>query len=415
MARSNEAVPPAVAKVLAEPALGSSMPPGNPAPGAGTANIAPAFEPATMSRWLWVVYPLALIGLNAVWGGVLSVLLARQVAEFSSARGNDAGALGLVISVGAVTSLVAQPLVGRLSDLTRVRHLGRRNVWILGAALVAGGALIATGFSRNLVLIALAWAVAMIPLSAVQAALTAVLPERVPLRRRGAMSGLVGVAQIVGVVIGTAVGGLVAEPTAGYIAIAALLMGTSVLFALTTRDAAAPPVAPRSDDEGRRARRLPGLRTHSAFWWTFLGRFLIVFGYYLVAGFLLYILRDYIKVGGGSTSEASKALVLVQGISALFLLVFSVGGGLLADRFGRVRIFVVLSSLLFAPAALILILVPTYVGMIVATAILGMAFGSYLAVDQVLITRVLPGDQNTARDLGLMNIANAGPQVRAAA
>ncbi|MBB5135559.1 MFS family permease [Thermocatellispora tengchongensis] len=34
-----------------------------------------------------------------------------------------------------------------------------------------------------------------------------------------------------------------------------------------------------------------------------------------------------------------------------------------------------------------------------------------MAVDQALITRVLPNVDNAGRDLGIMNIANAGPQI----
>ena len=63
------------------------------------------------------------------------------------------------------------------------------------------------------------------------------------------------------------------------------------------------------------------------------------------------------------------------------------------------------------PSGAVLFLVPTYPGYLVALAILGVAFGIYTAVDQVLITRVLPDNANAARDLGILNIANAGPQV----
>ena len=77
--------------------------------------------------------------------------------------------------------------------------------------------------------------------------------------------------------------------------------------------------------------------------------------------------------------------------------------------------FVALSSLLFAPGALVYLLAPTLTGAFVASGILGVAFGVYLAVDQALITRVLPNMNNAARDLGVMNVANAGPQVIAPA
>lgn len=74
--------------------------------------LEPSEGPQRMSRWLWVIYPLALISVNVVWGGVLQVMLGRQVAELLGETTAAAGVLGLVISAGAISSLVAQPLLG---------------------------------------------------------------------------------------------------------------------------------------------------------------------------------------------------------------------------------------------------------------------------------------------------------------
>jgi len=43
--------------------------------------------------------------------------------------------------------------------------------------------------------------------------------------------------------------------------------------------------------------------------------------------------------------------------------------------------------------------------------VLGVGFGSYTAVDFALITEVLPAAGDPAKDLGVINIANALPQV----
>jgi MFS family permease len=378
---------------------------------AGQAGIALA-PPHEMQRRLWWAYPLALIGIGAIWGAVLQVLMGRQVAALVADPQAEAGRLGLVVSVGAVVAVVAQPVLGRLSDRTRVPFLGRRNVWILGGAAVSVIALLATALTTNLVLLAVAWAVAIIPLSGVQAALTAVLPERVPLSRRGTMSGLVGMSQVIGGVIGVGVASLAGSVVVGYAVLAAFLMATCALFALVTRDAPAPVMAQaRSAAGGAAAGRVPGLRTHPDYWWTFFGRFMMLLAYFFIASFGLYLLRDYIEVGDGTIEDASRALAPAAAVAALLTLVFALVGGLLVDRFGRVRIFVAIASLIFVPSGVVLFLVPTYPGFLVALAILGVAFGIYTAVDQVLITRVLPDNGNAARDLGILNIANAGPQV----
>ena len=49
----------------------------------------------------------------------------------------------------------------------------------------------------------------------------------------------------------------------------------------------------------------------------------------------------------------------------------------------------------------------------VAALILGIGYGWYLAVDQALITQVLPTAGDRAKDLGVINIANSMPQVLA--
>ena len=43
----------------------------------------------------------------------------------------------------------------------------------------------------------------------------------------------------------------------------------------------------------------------------------------------------------------------------------------------------------------------------------GLAFGLYMSVDAALITLVLPKAEDNARDMGILNIANAGPQIAA--
>ena len=45
--------------------------------------------------------------------------------------------------------------------------------------------------------------------------------------------------------------------------------------------------------------------------------------------------------------------------------------------------------------------------------ILGVGFGIYTAVDFAMITEVLPSADDRAKDLGVINIANALPQVLA--
>jgi MFS family permease len=364
--------------------------------------------PAT-GRWLWIIYPLAMLVSSVVWGGVMQVLLGKQIAQAVPGAAASAGVLGLTISVAAVTAVIATPIVGRLSDRTRTKFLGRRNIWVLGAGIVSAVGLVVMSQLTEIVIIAIVWAIVVIPLNAVGAALVAVMPERVPVRSRGTMSGLTGAAQLVGAYVGVAVAGLSQEIFMGYLLIAAIFLLVTVIFAFTTKDSPAPDLSALSHAERKERTRLPGFRTAPDYWWTFAGRFLLIFGYFSVISFQLYILRDYIKVGDVNT--AATTLVGISGLSTVLSLVFAALGGWVSDRAGRLRIFVAVSTLMFVPAGLIYLFWPTLTGAWIASGVLGAAFGIYIAVDQALITRVLPNVDNAGRDLGIMNIANSGPQI----
>jgi len=49
--------------------------------------------------------------------------------------------------------------------------------------------------------------------------------------------------------------------------------------------------------------------------------------------------------------------------------------------------------------------------MMIFSALNGLAFGLYMSVDTALVTLVLPKADDAARDMGILNIANAGPQI----
>ena len=65
------------------------------------------------------------------------------------------------------------------------------------------------------------------------------------------------------------------------------------------------------------------------------------------------------------------------------------------------------------PRALILAFFPFFPAVMVGAFVLGLGYGMYLAVDQALVTQVLPAAFDRGRDLGVINIANSAPQVLA--
>ena len=247
-----------------------------------------------------------------------------------------------------------------------------------------------------------------------QAALTAVLPERTPVSRRGTISGILGMISIVGAVVGVVIGGLGGSIAVGYLTIAMLVLTFGVLFALTTKDLSPVQIAALIfKPAGQTSAPSRGSLPHSSdFWWTFAGRFAIILAYQIFQGYLIYILDDYIHLGKSNpTLPVATAVVILSGFGSITLILSASLGGWISDKVGRLKPFVFWSSAGLALPLLLLLLVPTWPAMILAQMFMGLTIGLYFAVDQALITRVLPNLENAARDLGILNIANTGPQI----
>lgn len=64
-----------------------------------------------------------------------------------------------------------------------------------------------------------------------------------------------------------------------------------------------------------------------------------------------------------------------------------------------------------AVALVILAFANTTMMLTIAAVVMGAGFGAYTAVDLAMISLVLPRPEDRAKDLGVVNIANALPQV----
>lgn len=378
------------------------------------ATVAEDAGPQTMQRRLWVLIPLAGFATSAIYGGVGTAVMAKQIAGFPTvAESAAAGVLATIATIAAISGVLSQPTFGWLSDRTRTRFLGRRNLWILLGAIAGAIILVITGTATSPLALGFFWVLAAWPVNAVQGITLATVPERVPFRIRARLTAVSGMGSIVGISLGTIAGALLPVMVA-YVVLAVQLLITGVLFAFLTKDVSPAEVSlpDRASARGRKA-RFPGFRTAPDFWWTFTGRFLAIGAYSVAIGLQLFSLRDHF--GMGTTEAASVAVTQVTLVSTLTLIVSSIVGGILADRFGRLKPFVIGSSLLFIPACLVLATIPTLQGAMIGFGLLGLGFGSYVSVDGTLVTRVIPHLEDAGRDLGILNIANAGPGLLAPA
>lgn len=372
----------------------------------------PAAAPAALAepgvrvgaRWVGLL-ALANLGVWMAFFTPIQVLLPRQV--LAIAPDSKEAMLGWVTGLGALAAVVANPLAGALSDRTAGRF-GRRHPWTLGGALLGAGALLLLAQQRTVLGLALAWVTAQVCFNAMLASLTAAVPDRVPVAQRGAVSGWVGIPQVLGVVLGVVlVAGLVTGTTAGYAAIGLAVVAFALPFVLATPD---DPLPAGYRPPLRLRALLRGLwvdpRQHPDFGWAWLTRFLVQLGNALGTLYLLYFLTDAVRL---ADPEGGLLVLILTYTGAL--VATTVVAGALSDRSGRRKVFVIAAGLVMAVAALLLAAWPAWPVAVAAAAVLGAGYGIYVAVDAALITQVLPRATDRAKDLGVINIANSAPQV----
>ncbi|MFF7754636.1 MFS transporter [Streptomyces sp. NPDC007971] len=135
----------------------------------------------------------------------------------------------------------------------------------------------------------------------------------------------------------------------------------------------------------------------------------MVLGYFSVVGYQLYILDDHIALPKGL--RPTEAMAVLTPFSMAATAVSTPVGGLLSDRWNRRKVFVGVSAGLAGLVMVVPVLSPTWPGMLVFSVLNGLAFGCFMAVDTAVVTLVLPRAEDAARDMGVLNIANAGPQI----
>ena len=249
-----------------------------------------------MGRGFIAVLALTNLGIWTAFFTPIQFLLPLQVEAIDPA--SKESSLGLVVAAGALVALVASPLAGAFSDRTSSR-LGRRRTWVLWPTLAAAAVLALMGGLTTIGGLTLGWALAQLTLNASYAAVTALLPDQVPVAQRGTVGAVVGAAQPLGVILGSLIATLVpGDNTAPdgqrlrYLVVVVVLL-TAVLFVARMPD-------PRLDRERIPAFHLGSFvrafwvspREHPDFAWVFVTRFLVILGTAFVTTYLLYFTRD---------------------------------------------------------------------------------------------------------------------------
>jgi MFS family permease len=362
-----------------------------------TANVRPGFV---------VAFAFAQLALFIALLGPVMVSMAIKVTALVGPADAPTAA-GLILGVGALAALIGNPVFGRLSDRTTSRW-GRRRPWLVGGGIGLALCLFVIAVADSVPILMIAWFVGQLAANAAFAAYLASVADQVPPRQTATITALAGVMQNVGILAAVYLASALTENMIALFMIPAVIG----VIGLTVYAVVLP------DQQLRRRPPSEGLRSilqtfwvsprqHPDFAWAWISRFLLILGSFMFTTFRLFWMQDELGLDGATAAATVASGVLIYTVT---LVVVGQAAGYISDRIGRRKALVFASTALFAVGLGLLPAVTTVGGFYLVEVILGAAFGIYMGVDLALVLAVLPNPEDSAKDLGVFNIANAAPQ-----
>jgi len=381
-----------------------------------------------LSRPFVAALMVANFGTNVALIAPIQNVLPRMV-EAATGAGGKALALGLVTGIGAFAALIANPVAGHYSD----RWVGTDNraATILVGLVTGGVAHVILGYQHSVLSIAIWWTICQATINIAYGPMSAIVVDHVDRRSWGLIWGLISVAQAVGLIVGLAAvvyvfpsvpAGMTAISVGYVVCLVPLLLvlyrlprvsyapsgtagpasdGTSAAAAAGQGAAPATAIA-AARRQGVRA--LLSLEQGFGLVWT--GKFLVTLAETIALLYLYYYLQDVVRYRNPGQGQ----LILVL-IATLAVIVATVVVGRVADLSGGYRRYAVLSSVVLAATGFVLAGFAQWAVVIACAFALGVGYGAFQSVSQALSMVVLPRPANAGRDLGIINIASAVPQV----
>ena len=357
--------------------------------------------------WFVLGIMLGQLGIFIALMGPATVSIQIKASQLASSPAEAASITAFAVAPGALAAVIFNALGGRISDRSTSRF-GRRRPWLIVGALgmLVGLALIA--LAPGAALMAVGWFLAQAAGNLALAAYVASIADQLSPAQYGRASGLVGIASNLAVMIATwLASALTGNMVALFLVPGLIGMVLVLIFAFMLPE----PVL--------RENRLPfNLRELVLTFWrnpvkfpdfglAWGGRFTIILASFMFTTFRVLYMENHLGLEPGDAVRAVATGVTIYTVTSM---VASLLAGWLSDLLGRRKILVAASILIFGLATYLLLHADTVTAFYVVEAIMGLAYGTYIAVDLALVLEVLPDREQAGKDMGVFNIANALPQ-----
>ncbi|MGP8161990.1 MAG: MFS transporter [Candidatus Dormibacteria bacterium] len=366
--------------------------------------------------WLW----------NALGAQVLPPVIARMVGN-----AHKGTALSVLEGFGTLVAVVWQPVVGALSDRTRLRW-GRRRPYIAGGALGSSLFLVIMAFVGAYYWLLIVYFLLQVASNTAQAPYQGLGPDAIPEKDFGRFGAFYGMGNLAGTLIGFVVTGIFTasgQYGRALFAMAAMLVVSMALTVTLVPDRGRPDRSLRmglGDITVGTFRISP--RRHGNFLWLMGSRLLILMGVVGLETYAQFFFKDVFYPGSSTalTNHANAATTYLLAIIVVLAIAICYPAGRISDRWGRKPMVIVCAvlgalgglGLVFAhypilPGAMTapvasLLGIPRGLAQVLWFGVpIGVGIGCFLTVDWAFMVDLIPPAE-FGRFLGFSNIATAG-------
>lgn len=317
----------------------------------------------------------------------------------------------IVTGAGAVINILMAYVGGAISDRTTF-FFGRRRTWIMVGTICAAVSLMGVATANSITIVVIFWCITLFFSNFATASYSALIPDQIDESKRGTASGIIGVfnplAILAGFTIMTAINSFSLIMKFGILSTIAVI--GAFLACILIKD---PPISEYK--VAQKANRLsfgekvsniyPSPRKYPNFTWALLTRFFIAIAFASSSYGTIYLIQKF-----GISQEAVTGISTIASyLSTGGLMISSIFGGMLSDKFRKQKPFVAGSAIICAIGVWMFAFAPSLTFYYIGNAVLGLGFGSFLAVDIALVARFLPNKEDAAKDFGIMNVAGNIP------
>lgn len=346
-------------------------------------------------------------GTNFIWGAFLGPVLASQMSRL--APDNSAAILGYLYTMGALPALLIPLVFGPLSDRSNHKW-GRRRPFILGGGILTVLGLASMSGAYNAMSIPLyfgGYLILQIGANIALAAYSGVIPDLVPQDQRGIASGYMALMSQVATLAGALISGFMISAKQD-LPMFGLIIAVFVVFLFLTLIGVKESPQTKEHPKFEWVSYLKSLwidpKKYPDFAWVWVTRALMMFGFYSIQPYLLYFLRDVIKV-----DKPASTAGIVFGIILLAATISGFLGGVISDRTGRKPV-VIVSSMVIAVMCIILVFCTNLTQALIGGVFFGLGYGAYISVDWALGTDVLPNKEDAGKDMAVWHVSMTLPQ-----